>query len=534
MSKAKWLLMFLLALTLAVPAQAVELTLGGFPSYMRTRARFISNATFISALSNNNAKALGFNDNDDNIFFADTTLRLTPQLVLSDAVTIRAQINVFDNNIWGGATSNLFGGANGSQNIINSSLSFSDRFRGALLTGPEAIDDPGFFNVRMLHADIVLPHNLGFLRVGRQPFDWGLGILANGGWDPYSDLGFVLDRFLYLKSFAAGSGSLTFVFVTDRFTQGNSIVAGTGDGWDGGAAALIFNNPNIMGTNFTLGGYVFPYIHQTNFASSPTSGTDPDAPPNAAAASSGLDVERLTLFSGLLDVKTDLWRLVGEFQAWQGELSGFGGGTGADTDIDLSWIWAARAEVYPGWPLKIIAAEFGWAQGDDALDSDVSGNTSGLYFSPAYNIDNLLFKNMLPNIYRQEGSVINAYYARLWGTVKVLDSISFTPQVLVAFNEQTNNVEVDGQLGGGSVINSLDSYMATEVEGTITWHIHPGVSFDLIGGVVFAGDSLETMLEAQAAHQLAINEVNADRIDYDETPWTVQGRLMIFIDQFFK
>ena len=29
--------------------------------------------------------------------------------------------------------------------------------------------------------------------------------------------------------------------------------------------------------------------------------------------------------------------------------------------------------------------------------------------------------------------------------------------------------------------------MGTEVEGTITWHIHPGVSFDIIGGVVFAG-----------------------------------------------
>ncbi|MEM7008255.1 MAG: hypothetical protein AAF462_03895 [Thermodesulfobacteriota bacterium] len=528
MSKAKWLLMFLLALTLAVPAQAVELTLGGFPSYMRTRARFISNATFISALSNNNAKALGFNDNNDNIFFADTTLRLTPQLVLSDAVTIRAQINVFDNNIWGGATSSTFGGANGGQTLINSSVSFSDRFRGALLTNPGAIDDPGFFDVRMLHADIVLPHNLGFLRVGRQPFDWGIGILANGGWDPYSDLGFVLDRFLYLKSFAAGSGSLTFVFVTDRFTQGNSIVTGTGDGWDGGAAALIFNNPNIMGTNFTLGGYVFPYIHQTNINSTPLSGTDPTAPPNAAAARSGVDVERLTLFSGLLDVKTDLWRLVGEFQAWQGEFTVDGAD---DIDVDLSWIWAARAEVYPGWPLKIVAAEFGWAQGDDANDDALTGNASTLYFSPAYNIDNLLFKNMIPNIYRQEGSVINAYYARLWGTVKVIDSISFTPQVLVAFNQETNNVAVNG---GNAVIDSLDSYMATEVEGTITWHIHPGVSFDLIGGVVFAGDSLETMLEAQAADILAQNEINADRINYDETPWTIQGRLMIFIDQFFK
>ena len=104
MSKAKWLFMFLLALSMAAPTFAVELTLGGFPSYMRTRARFISNATFISALSNDNAKQLGFNDNNDNIFFADTTLRLTPQLVLSDSVTIRAQIGVFDNNIWGGAT----------------------------------------------------------------------------------------------------------------------------------------------------------------------------------------------------------------------------------------------------------------------------------------------------------------------------------------------------------------------------------------------------------------------------------------------
>ncbi len=528
MSKAKWLLMFLLALSMAAPTFAVELTLGGFPSYMRTRARFISNATFISALSNNNAKQLGFNDNNDNIFFADTTLRLTPQLVLSDAVTIRAQINVFDNNIWGGATSSTFGGANGSQTLINSSVSFSDRFRGALLTNPGAIDDPGFFDVRMLHADIVLPHNLGFLRVGRQPFDWGMGILANGGWDPYSDLGFVLDRFLYLKSFAAGAGSLTFVFVTDRFTQGNSIVTGTGDGWDGGAFALIFNNPNIMGTNFTLGGYVFPYIHQTNINSVPLSGTDPTAPPNAAAGASGVDVERLTLFSGLLDVKTDLWRLVGEFQAWQGNFAIEGAN---DLDVDLSWIWAARAEVYPGWPLKIVAAEFGWAQGDDASDNTLEGNASTLYFSPAYNIDNLLFKNMIPNIYRQEGSVINAYYARLWGTVKVVDSISFTPQVLVAFNEQTSNVAVDG---GGAVINSLDTYMATEVEGTITWHIHPGVSFDLIGGVVFAGDSLNTMLEGQALSTLAANDVNPDRVNYDETPWTVQGRLMIFIDQFFK
>ena len=65
--------------------------------------------------------------------------------------------------------------------------------------------DFGFFNVRMLHADIVLPNNLGFVRIGRQPFDWGLGILANGGHDPHSDLGFVVDRALWLKSFPGRS-----------------------------------------------------------------------------------------------------------------------------------------------------------------------------------------------------------------------------------------------------------------------------------------------------------------------------------------
>jgi len=115
--------------------------------------------------------------------------------------------------------------------------------------------------------------------------------------------------------------------------------------------------------------------------------------------------------------------------------------------------------------------------------------------------------------------------------VKVADSISFTPQVLVAFNQETDNVAVNG---GALVTRNLSTYMGTEVEGVMTWHIHPGVNFDLIGGVVFAGNSLNTLLEAQALSVLAQNDVNPDRVNYDETPWTVQGRLIIFIDQFFK
>jgi hypothetical protein len=174
--------------------------------------------------------------------------------------------------------------------------------------------------------------------------------------------------------------------------------------------------------------------------------------------------------------------------------------------------------------MKIIAAEFGWSKGDDLASDGIEGGV--IFFNPAYNIDNLLFKHMIPNIYQVESSVFNAYYARVWGTVKLIDELSFTPQVIVAFNEETSNPYPG--------IDSLDTYLGTEVEGTFTWHMYPGVNLDLIGGIVFPGSSLDALLEAQAANTLAANEVESDGVDFNETPFTVQGRLMIFIDQFFK
>ena len=114
MSKAKWLVIFILALAVAIPAQAVELSLGGFPSFMRVRGRTIKNGTFINALGNEQARSLGLDNGNDEITIVDTTLRLTPQLVLSDAVTIRAQVDVMRNNLWGGLTSSGFGASGGN------------------------------------------------------------------------------------------------------------------------------------------------------------------------------------------------------------------------------------------------------------------------------------------------------------------------------------------------------------------------------------------------------------------------------------
>ncbi|MFI5322464.1 MAG: hypothetical protein ACHQ6U_02775, partial [Thermodesulfobacteriota bacterium] len=137
-------------------------------------------------------------------------------------------------------------------------------------------------------------------------------------------------------------------------------------------------------------------------------------------------------------------------------------------------------------------------------------------------------------IYQVEASVYNAWYVRAWGTVKLIDEVSFTGQVLAAWNEKTNNVSVVGAPTRDNFVN-LSNHLGTDVEGTLTWHMYPDVNLDLIGGVVFPGNGLDQLLSQQAAHALADNGLTATGpINYNSTPWTVQGRLIIFIDHFFK
>ena len=81
----------------------------------------------------------------------------------------------------------------------------------------------------------------------------------------------------------------------------------------------------MSGMNLTVGGYVFPYIHQNNFGA-------PD-PLTGASFSKAGDLERFTLYAGLIDLKTDTWRLVGELQGGWGEIEDF---LGAGNTADIS------------------------------------------------------------------------------------------------------------------------------------------------------------------------------------------------------
>ena len=108
----KYVLALVFALGMAIPSFAVELSLGGFPSFMRFRWRTLHNATYHNILTPGELAGIAGLDGDatgEHIHFADMTLRLTPQLVLSDAVTIRASIDVLSNALAGGATAGLFG-----------------------------------------------------------------------------------------------------------------------------------------------------------------------------------------------------------------------------------------------------------------------------------------------------------------------------------------------------------------------------------------------------------------------------------------
>ena len=525
MIQARWLIIFFAVLGMSIPSFALDWSLGGFPSYLRTRARVIDNAVA---------------GEDGMISVVDTTLRLTPQLGLSDAVTVRAQVDVASNMIWGGQTSHFFGGTFGEDDsVVLSDLRPSDRFNGAILTGDKAVDDDyGFFTVRMLHADIVLPNGLGFVRIGRQPFDWGLGILANGGHDPHSDLGFVVDRALWLKSFPAGAGTFTLVLVSDVFSNGTSLFAGdTGVGYDILAAAGIYNQ-QMGDVNVTVGAYGFPYLHQNDIFS-PGFGYD-------------FDVERTSLYSGLLVLKAASWSLTYEVQMFGGgELTNpaLGATVGDPTivlpagqfDFDYAFDMAGRLELYPSMMAQVstIGVEAGWAQGDDGSTAlTIEGNA--LPFSPAYNVDNLLFKHVIPTVYQIEGSVINAIYVKAYANMKLSDNLAFTPQVLFAWNDETNAVsafdsnyadiaDFGNGVGNRGISNTpVDKYLGTEIEGTLSWTLHPGVNLDFIGSLVLAGDGLTQLMESHAA----ANEVTDATAE--DTIWAFQSRLMVYIDQFMK
>jgi len=250
------------------------------------------------------------------------------------------------------------------------------------------------------------------------------------------------------------------------------------------------------------------------------------------------DVDRIGLYSVYLDLKGESWRFAYEVDMQEGSIENFGFDGGATVDIDVQWEMVGRFEYYPSaHAVPIIALEGGWSQGQsqsDFANGALGGNIVPM--SPAYNLDNLLFKHVIPTIYNQESSAQNAYYMKLSTNIKFADNWSFAPMVLAAWTDETETFIGNPNAAGSGLplaptIGEVDDFLGVEVEGVLTWHMYPGVDVDLIGSVIFAGDGLTDLLEQQAA--LVLQESSVDT-SASSTPWAVQGRMIIYIDDFFK
>jgi len=538
----KYVLALVFALGMAIPSFAVELSLGGFPSFMRFRWRTLHNATYHNILTPGELANLGGGLNADttgeNLHFADMTLRLTPQLVLSDAVTIRASIDVLSNAIAGGATGGLFGeDSDGSETggVVMDDLRYTDRFNGVLLWGDDAVSDNyGSFSVKYLHADINLGDK-GFVRIGRQPFDLAMGLYANGGHDPYSDGGFNIDRLLWLKGYSTPLGATTLVLVSDYIGGGSDATAaatstassarndsfalfdGNGQTVDYLAAAVIVNNGAL-----TYGAYWFPYIEQNNM--------------HIAGTTNAIDMA-FQLYSAYAEYKTSDYRFIAEATGGYGELDP-GYGTDMLTVERDNYVAAARLELFNSAPFTKVALEAGISPGDE--DNTASGDNgyegSIIRGNGAYQLDNLLFKHVIPSLYQRSGSIINAKYLKADADYAVGNGDNLNLAVIMAWVE--NKKPADQSIGanaGGSdgVAGSIGGYYGTEYEATYSMNLVDGVELSLIGSYIDTGSGLKDALIAQAYANTAGMRAES-LLDTEDSIWGFQSRLMIFIDDFFK
>src|SRR3972149_9281960 len=126
-------------------------------------------------------------------------------------------------------------------------------------------------------------------------------------------------------------------------------------------------------------------------------------------------------------------------------------------------------------------------------------------------------------------------------TAKLMDHVTFTPQVLVAWNEETQAL-VD-PLFFPNNNGEVDRFLGAELEGTLSIEVVKGVNFDFIGSVVVSGSGLKDLYEQRAAIETCtINPLNGacaavsnpSNFDAPSAPFAFQGRLLVYIDQFFK
>jgi uncharacterized protein (TIGR04551 family) len=146
------------------------------------------------------------------IAYGDMRFRLEPTLNVSEYVRVKAQIDIFDNYVYGSSTGPLYDYP-GSPYAVPFNAS-------SRVTEPSGAREAWSAIVpKRAWAEVQTP--VGVLAFGRMPSEWGLGILANAGGGIESDLGDTVDRILFaIAPVSTPIGKLAFVPMLDFDAEG--------------------------------------------------------------------------------------------------------------------------------------------------------------------------------------------------------------------------------------------------------------------------------------------------------------------------
>jgi uncharacterized protein (TIGR04551 family) len=152
----------------------------------------------------------------DTLQFANMRLRLSPQLNLSEDVRVKMTFDVFDNVVAGSPPASFYGTTAADAGMPARAMAEETLFADTTLppSGGTGLGDS--IKARRAWAE-VRNRDLGELRFGRMPQQWGLGMRYNAGDGVDDDLSTDLDRVLGITKIAGFYLSASYDFIAEGF-----------------------------------------------------------------------------------------------------------------------------------------------------------------------------------------------------------------------------------------------------------------------------------------------------------------------------
>jgi uncharacterized protein (TIGR04551 family) len=402
---------------------------------------------------------------DNTLAGANIRLRLEPTINVAEKVRVKAQIDVFDNLVMGSTPDSIMGQSL-SPHIGTALFSESQE---APIVGRNS-NTPSIL-VKRAWAEIDTP--LGELKVGRMPWHWGMGIMANDGgcWD--CNYGDNVDRLQFTAKWAkhsfgiaydfAGSGPDSYKIDLSGGLAGTQTFVGGGQAVDleqlDDVDQLVlfagrFDRPEVIKDRLDRGELVVNYgglfVWRKQVMDYIVAGAGDSAIVSGLNASEGDLGKQMREISAYV-LTTDLWfklmwkRLYVEFEglATFGEIGNVSNEADGEAPVDiLQWGFVLRSRYgfLRNSALK-VGLEFGFASGSDDELFDLnrrrgvnrptsSSKLSEYRFDPDFIVDLILFRELL-------GTVANAMYFKPSIQYDIFDSLGARLDIIYSLAHRT-------------------------------------------------------------------------------------------------